>query len=636
MRVRLLWVVIVCVCGACSIRAQTVQIEPVLTYEYGYPLTIERSPGIINKFRTSGAGTSFNHTFGLGAALQIPDLFSDQFGIAPRMEYRFGSGQFASEPFVAIQDDTANMPRVTGEHFEVRSSTQSIDFTLPLECSTADFGIGFGPWCNVELSRSIVGTELIDTPATALFSDKSRSRTYASGDTISASHLHAGIEADMYFHIPLSSTLGLEPRLFGRYDLTSAAAIGKKAFSAGVSLSLSPLINPRPESIRVPDTVVTIVRKPSKMLTASVHFTKNGVRTDPDTRVEVVGNSSAYRQYTEIPDFVTFELGSAEIGPSYSQLDKSALKNFRYNVLARAPLPMFGRQLLNLIGYRLATDSSVHITVNTGIKKGTDKLHFARLQAIESYWTRVWDIAPDRILTSKVISGPDHRRSDTIVLQGLEALAPVATQWIERSFHIPHMGIEKSIVADQGLRSWEIYVHQNEKLLSRFTSTDSTTDNPIADFDLSGDSSAVDEHRDPPPLVATLRAEDFAGQRVEVTDTLRLPSREEQAKTVSSREAYVCVILREGMPSGNDSQSSLLIAKLLSVIHPDAHVSISTPPTDPRTVGSTSPGIVERLVSELKRRADLHPDIHIFSRTDANAELPPYEQAIIVRVEQSK
>lgn len=619
-----------------SASAQTAQFEPVLSYEYGYPLAIERSPGIINKFRTSGLGTSYNHTFGIGAALRMPDLFSSGIGLAPRLEFRLGLGKFSSEQFRVSQFDTGGQPVMANEHFEVRSTTQSIDLTLPVEFSTSSVGFGIGPWTSVEFSRKITGTEYIDSPPGISFDDGSISREFASGDTISVSHLHAGIEADLLFRMPLSKTLSFEPRLFGRLDLASSSDVKEKAFSAGISLSLCPLVVTGPDVVRPPDTVFTAARRPSTALTASIHFTKNGIRTTSNTPIEIVGNTTAFRQYTEIPDCIGFATGSSAIPPTYEILADTGVNTFRLASLTRVDLRQFAKQLLNVIGYRLATDSLSHLELVAGPKRIDARLLTARCSALTKYWADVWKIDRERISTSITTANAEHRLSDSVRLKGPVALAPVATQWIEQSYHIPHMGIEKSIIADQGLRSWEIDIRQNDRVLSTFRSADVSDENAIADFDLAGDSSASEAHRDPAPLVATLHAEDFAGQRVEVSDTLLLPSREELNKHITQREVFVFVLLPDKSSQANRNNTELLLQKLLSVVHPDAHISISDPPNDAADTDAAALEITERIVSELKRHTELHPDFHIFSRSDTDRESPPYERSVIVRIEQLK
>ncbi|HYM21189.1 MAG TPA: hypothetical protein VEW28_09350 [Candidatus Kapabacteria bacterium] len=619
--------------------SQTIRVEPVITYEYGYPLSIERTPGIINHFGTGGEGSSYNHTFGFGASLQMPDLFTSGIGFSPAIEYRIGLGKFKSQTYPSSEFDAQNFTIETVNHFEVTSTLQTLDLLLPLEFSFGNIGIGVGPWTSIELSRSITGIEYINSPFGARFPQGGTSQKFAGGDTIASSSLHAGIEASLLFRIALSNSLAFEPRLYSRVDLGAISSVSSKAFSTGISFSLVPIPVPEAPKIVKIDTVLTRHDPVTPKLTSQIHFTKNGIRTDAHTPIEVAGYNTYYRQYTEMPPEILFEPDSTSISQRYALYSQNEASHFSFSKLARGGLPEFAKQQLNIIGYRLSKDSLMTIKLRADYGDGVlQATAYNRFVQVNNYFSDVWGSSQRQHTGSVAMITPAHDPANVVEVSGESACAPVPTQWIERSYHIPHLGIEKMIIADAGLSSWDIVVAQNAKTLARFSSADATDETAIADFDLAGDSSVDDEHQvDPAPLVATLTATDFTGQRVVSDDTLLLPSRTQQQKNITEREKFIFVFLSVAAKLGNEAKySDLMIEKLLTEIRKGAHISVENPPHSDENASKTGSTVAERIVSELKHRPELAADIHIIPRSSEENIPEEYRHAVIVRLDQSK
>ncbi|MBS1904242.1 MAG: hypothetical protein JSS75_11095 [Bacteroidetes bacterium] len=614
---------------------QTIALEPVLNYEYGYPLAIERAPGIINTFPTSGTGSSYQHTIGIGVALTMPDLFSVQLGLSPQLQYRLGFGTFTSESFPGNGYDTSVTLIKTSNHFTVISTIHSLDLSLPFEFRSGSFGAAFGSWASVELSRSIVGTVYVDSPIVPAFPAGGTSREFARGDSISVGHTHYGLEAGVFTDIPLSQSLQMEPRLYGRVDLASTSTIGTKALSAGLSLSLVPVIQPHRAVPPPADTVLSRPHAIATRLEANVHFTKNGVRHEANTPIEVAGVESYYRQYVQIPSYLVFPPTAATLPPLYEQIQATEAASFSPASLTRAALGAFAKNLLNIVGYRMSTDTGIVLTLECSSTHAADPLASERINAVKTYLRSTWGVPSRRVRSVIDPHGRSSASADTIRIITTSLVAPVATQWIERSYVIPHMGIDKAIIAEHGLRSWDIEVRQAQHILAHFSDRENADGADIANFDLAPDTVRAAHSTEPEPLVASIRATDLDAEVATDADTLRLPSYAEQDKNMTQQEVLTFVFLPQSGPA-SDALTDAMFAKLLSLIGPDAQISVRYPLPTSGATPADALAITERLVAELKRRTDLHPDLHLKPRSSDDVDAPPYDRSVRIRIRQSR
>ena len=88
------------VCATASAQTSRVQLGPMLGYEFGAPLGLDRTRGAINdRFTFDGNGQSRRHIGWAGLSLGLPDLMSNSLGIAGRISLGAASGWFQSLPY---------------------------------------------------------------------------------------------------------------------------------------------------------------------------------------------------------------------------------------------------------------------------------------------------------------------------------------------------------------------------------------------------------------------------------------------------------------------------------------------------------------------------------------------------------
>lgn len=73
-------------------RAQGMLIGPFVGYEYGVPLTVNRTDGRVNVYQFSGTGQSSNHTAWFGASRELTNLLFDGTSLAPRISLALSTG----------------------------------------------------------------------------------------------------------------------------------------------------------------------------------------------------------------------------------------------------------------------------------------------------------------------------------------------------------------------------------------------------------------------------------------------------------------------------------------------------------------------------------------------------------------
>jgi hypothetical protein len=190
--------------GRVDTSAPTITVAPVVSFDLGWPLFINRTQGVLNTFGGNGNGNSSSASFGLGVDVADPALFSDHFGLVARIEGVYAAGHF----------DFTDSPAYT---------VSGIDRKALLEIGAAWNGSGFllraGPWISQSFSHDIYENDPNGNPVA--IADPASQET------------HAGIFAALDFAI---GTIPVHPELNAHFDLTQPLAT-YRSFSAGLALS---------------------------------------------------------------------------------------------------------------------------------------------------------------------------------------------------------------------------------------------------------------------------------------------------------------------------------------------------------------------------------------------------------------
>src|SRR6185295_3143679 len=83
----------------CALSQSHLSIGPSIGYSYGIPLTVDRTPGLVNRYDSDRPGLSSDHAAWFGIAFDAPGLLGD-LGIAAELGLALSAGNFTSDPFL--------------------------------------------------------------------------------------------------------------------------------------------------------------------------------------------------------------------------------------------------------------------------------------------------------------------------------------------------------------------------------------------------------------------------------------------------------------------------------------------------------------------------------------------------------
>ena len=276
---------------------EAITISPIVSFDFGSPLFINRSPGVLNSFSGTATGTSSSESYGVGAQISIPDLIG-RIGLVGQLEgvYNSGKFQFTSRPY----------------------TVSGIDRKLVLELgalwNVQPFAIRAGPWVSQSISRNV-------------YENDPNGIQIASGNGIVSNATHVGLSAGIAWHIP---SFPLQPELNSHLDLWELSQAGVNAWSVGISLTYhfgvnraSPtmLVSTRsePERVETRSTPVPIV------ITPRVRFLVNGS--------EANGNPPLERVETRVKEYAMVD--SPNVAPRVTQWAEESYRLPHLSLLCR-------------------------------------------------------------------------------------------------------------------------------------------------------------------------------------------------------------------------------------------------------------------------------------------------------------
>ncbi len=260
----------------CFAKAQnSVSISPLLSVDFGSPLFINRTTGLLNPFGISPTGSSSDLSYGLGAEISMPGIISGNFGLDGRLLGMYSSGRFTF--------DAANY------------SVSGIDRTLEVELGAT--------WSNEHLNAR-VGPWILQSISSDVYENDPNGNNVTPANAKAAS-TQLGLVAGVGFQI---SNFPIRPELNAHLDLTELSTAGVNALSVGISLSY--VFGSSPASTKTVPNTLEVKPIPTKPTVATrVHFLVNGSKVHGDPPLERV--ETHVKQY-EMVD-------SANASPSVTQ-----------------------------------------------------------------------------------------------------------------------------------------------------------------------------------------------------------------------------------------------------------------------------------------------------------------------------
>ena len=380
--------------------------SPILSFDFGSPLFLNRNPSVLNNADTSVSGTSSNETYGIGLQWLLSNAFSEHWGLQTNVSARYSNGKFVGGR------------TITGNEWKaVLEATPS--------WTQDPFNIHIGPWLSTRLS-GLVLEDKVDVSG--------------SGTLSPATHVGLLAGAGVRF-----ANFPFEPELHASLDLTEFSRAGTNAYSFGLSLAI-------PLQSRVVQTTDAFAQEPTstaRPAPSRIRFLVNRselARTVPLEREEL-----RVKQYTMLDPVIYID--STAKPPRWQA---SGLRGFltgsfngdsaRFS-LADKPIPELQQNLLELYASRLKQSPESRLEAKILATGQAEECGNAMSWLLDS----VWGVRNQVRISNGT---PKTSEADRIAFSSSDPsiTAPLVTQWVVQSYHLPHIALSCEVDRDAGGR----------------------------------------------------------------------------------------------------------------------------------------------------------------------------------------
>jgi hypothetical protein len=404
-----------------------------IEYRNGVLQEVDRTPGAINKFHTSGTGTSNENRFGGGISYE--QFFSDStaFSLSYGLSYQYMSSGFTSDPYNSVVGTTA-----TTNRFDLKSTGNFIGISAMPSYSASGWRFGAGLWLHQLFGFSQDVTEHIISPSGATFPD---------GATTSATHESspAGSGTEFGFRFAVGKTFDLgsfhpEIQLFTDLTPSSVSDIGFfSSFAPGISISVP--FGAKEKEVEAPPLATSV---PLLLL----RFDGRALRTSDTIGVAIQERS--IREYIELN--MRPEREALHYLAKLHLLAKEEADRFDPLALARKGKAAADSEVINILGWRLRELQTATLVIE-GKKSDVE---FAA-----EYLHSIWNIRDEHI--AKIFN--EALATLRFSSQDARIMLPLALRWVEIEDHLSPLTMEMPERIDARLA---VRLSQdNEQLLER-------------------------------------------------------------------------------------------------------------------------------------------------------------------------
>ncbi len=380
--------------------------SPVLSFDFGSPLFLNRNPSTLNASDTTLTGTSSGETYGIGLSWEIPSFFSSQWSLQTNLSARYSVGKFVG-----------GGRNIAGNEWKAALEVCPAWTSGPLD-------VRLGPWLSTRLS-GLVLEDNIDV---------------ADSGTLS-SRTHVGLLGGVGWRF---GNFPIEPELHASLDLTEVGRAGFNAMSLGLSLTI-PL-----QSSSEHDTNDHAIesRSSARPVPSRIRFLVNRselARTVPLEREEV-----RVKQYTMLDPVIRIDSDANEFfsrrGPLKEYFAGPLYRDTAHFSLADNLLPDIRQNILGLYASRVRQDPAARLDARViALSQGLECE-----QALHWLFDTLWGVGKQVRIRSAVVE--DHIGPDTayVALSSNDPSisAPLVTQWILQSYHLPHLALSCEVDRD--------------------------------------------------------------------------------------------------------------------------------------------------------------------------------------------
>ncbi len=240
---------------------------------------------------------------------------------------------------------------------------------------------------------------------------------------------------------------------------------------------------------------------------------------------------------------VFFKQGSADLsGSGLKLLEPDETDDFDENTLEKNTLEIYSN-LLNIIGSRLRKNPQADLIITgcnnnmTPDEKGNLKLSIARANIVKDYLLSTWKIDPSRIKirrrnlpaspgNSDVADGIVENQRAEISSNDYDIIKPVFQKSITKKANPPLVVMKPWVVADAGLKNYQVFVEQNGNLLREYNGTADLPDSLLWYVEKEPLPTSED------PVITKFVAIDNEGQKAVTADTMNINQKTIRKKRV--------------------------------------------------------------------------------------------------------
>lgn len=501
-------------------------------------------------------------TIGWSAGYRADIPFGSSLALSGRLFYWKADGDFtAPNPnVVRIAIDEQTVVPLETEH-TLQTALDYVMLEIPLLWRpTPALYIGVGPSLGYAARAAYEQEERIVSPEGITFVNGTSSRDIIAGNfdeqgTLATSRiLRIGAAGVLGADIPLSDRLSLLPEAGISYDLTGVlSSFDWKVHAVRGTLSLMYALGGergRTDTFRMPPAAA-----PSPVIALDAFNVQDGAVLN---YAEITVAEEGRIELLPMLPSVFFGANDAALAARYRRVTAMGTDDFSEETAGGAGggLDVY-YDLLNVIGSRLRRHPSATITI-TGCREplddsgSTDALSRARAEAVKSYLTQTWGIAPERIAVTTrilpeepsnrtIVDGREENRRAEIRSDDPRILAPVQRRPTSQRTTPDVIALRPNVQFGESIASWEAEITTGDGTRLWQQSGRGAPDDRI-DWDLGADAIArvLPGGVSSSTVTATLRVRTDSGDEV-------IAHRDLPARRLFSGRRYTGEIVRDSL-----------------------------------------------------------------------------------------
>lgn len=432
-------------------------------------------------------------TGGQGNAYGVQALFltplSASIGLDVRVGYYKGSVDLVTTEALEIFNRGVRETATVQHDLNVSSSMLVTDVLGRINLdSKLQFLAGVSLGYN--LSGTYAQKEVLLTPSNATFSNGARSRNTRSGQLESLNGIYAGITGGLTYEFAANAdrTIYVAPELLVTLSPTNLLANTSwliQRMRAGLAVSfIPPAVEEELSDIELFDIArnapqrqsVDISSVPVPTVVASGINDAGEASASSNIRIE----EFASNRVRPLLPYVFFEKGSNALSSRYRQIAKEQVESYSLENFYNLDAMVTYYQMLNVVGRRMLDRPEATLSIvgcrDKSEESLSDDLAKRRALVVKSYLVDVWSVDANRItvedrgLPSNASSSEDadgaaeNMRVEITSTDPL-ILAPVGSKDTMKVFSPIGMRFTPSVQNNVGLKSWTIFVSQNEQII---------------------------------------------------------------------------------------------------------------------------------------------------------------------------